>query len=57
MESEIFQWAVNTGGTSVSVLFGIWKMWNGTGKQIVEIKNTVGEIDKRIVSVETKLEG
>ena len=56
MESEIFQWAMNTGGTSVIILVGMYKMWNGTSKKIVQIKDTVNEIDKRLVRVETKLE-
>ena len=56
MENEFIQWVANTGGTSVVVLVGMYKMWNGTVKQVAEIKDTVVEIDKRLVRVETKLE-
>ena len=56
MESELFQWVVSTGGTSGVILAGMWTMWNGTGKKISRINNTVIEIDKRLVRVETKLE-
>lgn len=49
MESELLQWMASTGGTSGIILIGMWKMWNGTGKRIIEI-------DKRLVRVETKLE-
>ena len=55
METELFAWAANTGGTSVIILVGMWKMWNGTGKKIVQINKTVLDIDKRLVRVETKL--
>ena len=56
METELFTWAVNTGGTSVIILLGMWKMWNGTSKKISQTNTTVIDIDKRLVRVETKLE-
>ena len=56
MESELFQWVLSTGGTSGVILLGMYGMWNGTGKKISQIKDTVVEIDKRLVRVETKLE-
>lgn len=57
MENELVQWVLSTGGTSGIILVGMYKMWNGTSKKIVEIKDTVNKIDKRLVRVETKLEG
>ena len=56
METELFTWAINTGGTSVVILVGMWKLWNGTVKKVSQIKDTVIDIDKRLVRVETKLE-
>ena len=56
METELFSWAVNTGGTSVVILVGMWKLWNGTVKKVSHINKTVIDIDKRLVRVETKLE-
>ena len=56
METELFTWAINTGGTSVIILVGMWKLWNGTVKKVSQIKDTVIDIDKRLVRVETKLE-
>ena len=56
MENEFFQWVANTSGTSILVLMGMYKMWNGTGKKIHEINKTVNSMDKRLVRVETKLE-
>lgn len=56
MESELLQWVFSSGGTGGVILVGMYKMWNGTGKKIVEIQTTVVGIDKRLIRVETKLE-
>ena len=44
LSPELIQTLATVGGTPLVVLVIIWRYWNGTGKQITQIAEDVGEL-------------
>lgn len=60
---EAIQTLMQIGGVPAVILFGVFKMWNGTTKRVTEIaedtkeiRTEVGGVKERLIKLETRFE-
>lgn len=53
---EVWQAIAQVGGTPVLIMFGVWKLWNGTGKRVQRVEERVQQIHDSMVRIEARFD-